>query len=153
MVTENTYQNIIRFSFNFTRLMGIKFEDVDATYILEKWHKYFGNSVPPTPSAEFLEEWRDSPWSKRWGNFDRVAGHLYLISRINEKISTDFNKWSPEYLLECFDGTEWDEGRHDGVYDCLHMKVRQAMESWMSVHDKEMSFVMREIRLNCLLDK
>lgn len=145
MVTETTFQNMIRFAFHFNRLMGNKVEDMDATYILEKWNAYFGDSVPPAPTADFLEQYVASLWCQRWSNFDRVAGHIQLIQRINTKLT-------PQRILEVFEGTQWDENR-DSVYENLHPNVRKVMEGWLFAHEEEMKQVLREIRLDALTSK
>ena len=53
-LTETKFENMIKFSFHFNRLMGSKIEDMDATYILEKWYSYFGNSKPPGLKTDFI---------------------------------------------------------------------------------------------------
>lgn len=141
---------MIRFAFHFNRLMGNKIEDMDATYILEKWNAYFGDSVPPAPTADFLEQYVVSLWCQRWSNFDRVAGHIRLIQRMNTiqgKAHNYYEKLTPQRILEVFDGTQWDD-RTDAVYENLHPKVRQVMDGWMIAHEQEMKTVLREIRIN-----
>lgn len=144
MITETTFQNMIRFAFHFNRLMGNKVEDMDSTYILDKWNSYFGDSVPPPPTADFLEAYVTSLWCQRWSNFDRVAGHIQLIQRINTKLT-------PKLILYTFEGTQWDENRSDSVYENLHPKIRQVMEGWMFAHEEEMRGVIRDIRLDDLI--
>jgi hypothetical protein len=145
MVTETTFQNMIRFAFHFNRHMGNKVEDMDATYILEKWNAYFGDSVPPVPTTDFLEQYVASLWCQRWSNFERVAGHIQLIQRMNTKLT-------PQRILEVFEGTQWDDNRNS-VYENLHPNVRQVMDGWLSAHNKEMKQVLREIRLDALTSK
>lgn len=146
MVTETTFRNMIRFAFHFNRLMGNKVEDMDATYILEKWNAYFGDSVPPAPTTDFLEQYVSSLWCQRWSNFDRVAGHIQLIQRINTKLT-------PQMIFDVFEGTQWDDNRRDVVYENLHPKVRQVMDGWLFAHNDEMKQVLREIRLDALTSK
>lgn len=142
MVTEIRFENMIRFAFNFNRHMGIRIEEVDSSYILEKWHSYFGDAVPPEPTQSFVSEWKKSEWSGRWRNFDSVAGHINIMVKLNACMLTPVN------ILEAFDGTLWGDPANDLVYEGLHMKIRTYIDGWAETHDEELRTVLREIRIN-----
>jgi hypothetical protein len=144
-LTETRFMNMIRFSFHFNRLIGSRIEDMDATYILEKWHSYFGNSKPPAITTDFIDSFITPNWCERWSNFDLVAGHIQLIQSIQKKIT-------PLLIIEMFDGTEWDD-THDFSYNGLHVKIRQVMEEWEHSHDVEMKTILRQIRISDIIDK
>lgn len=144
-LTETKFENMIRFAFHFNRLMGSKVEDMDATYILEKWHSYFGNSKPPAITTDFVDSFIKTKWCERWSNFDLVAGHIQLIQSIQKKMT-------PLLIIEMFDGTEWDD-THDFSYNGLHHKIRQVMEGWEHSHEDEMKTILRQIRINDIVDK
>lgn len=137
--------NMIRFAFHFNRLMGSRIEDIDATYILEKWHSYFGNSKPPAITTDFIDSFITPNWCERWSNFDLVAGHIQLIQSIQKKMT-------PLLIIEMFDGTEWDD-THDYSYNGLHHKIRQVMDEWVHSHEDEMKTILRQIRINNIVDK
>lgn len=136
---------MIRFAFHFNRLMGSRIEDIDATYILEKWHSYFGNSKPPAITTDFIDSFITPNWCERWSNFDLVAGHIQLIQSIQKKMT-------PLLIIEMFDGTEWDD-THDYSYNGLHHKIRQVMDEWVHSHEDEMKTILRQIRINNIVDK
>ena len=144
-LTETRLENMIRFAFHFNRLMGSRIEDIDATYILEKWHSYFGNSKPPAITTDFVDSFIKTKWCERWSNFDLVAGHIQLIQSIQKKMT-------PLLIIEMFDGTEWDD-THDFSYNGLHHKIRQVMHEWEHSHDDEMKSILRQIRINDIVDK
>ena len=144
-MTENRLYNMIRFAFHFNRLMGSKVEDMDATYILEKWHSYFGNSKPPAITIDFIDSFIKTKWCDRWSNFDLVAGHIQLIQSIQKKMT-------PLLIIEKFKGTEWDD-THDFSYNGLHHKIRQVMDEWVHSHEDEMKTILRQIRINNIVDK
>ena len=144
-LTETKLENMIRFAFHFNRLMGSKVEDMDATYILEKWHSYFGNSKPPAITTDFIDSFITPNWCERWSNFDLVAGHIQLIQSIQKKMT-------PLLIIEMFDGTEWDD-THDYSYNGLHHKIRQVMDEWVHSHEDEMKTILRQIRINNIVDK
>lgn len=139
-LTETRFMNMIRFAFHFNRLMGSKVEDMDATYILEKWHSYFGNSKPPVITTDFVDSYIKTKWCERWSNFDLVAGHIQLIQSIQKKMT-------PLLIIENFNGIEWDV-THDFSYNGLHPKIRQVMEGWEHSHEDEMKTILRQIRIN-----
>jgi hypothetical protein len=136
---------MLRFAFHFNRLTGNKVEDMDANYILEKWYNYFGDSKPPIITKDFIDEYIVAKWCERWSNFDMVAGHIQLIQSIQKKMT-------PLLIIEMFKGTEWDD-THDFSYNGLHPKIRQVMDEWEHSHDDEMKYLLREIRINGLLDR
>ena len=144
-LTEKRFLNIIRFAFHFNRLMGSRIEDIDATYILEKWHSYFGNSKPPAITTDFIDSFITPNWCERWSNFDLVAGHIQLIQSLQKKMT-------PLLIIEMFDGIEWDD-THDFSYNGLHPKIRQVMDEWEHSHDDEMKTILRQIRINDIVDK
>jgi hypothetical protein len=144
-LTETRLENMIRFAFHFNRLMGSKVEDMDATYILEKWHSYFGNSKPPVITTDFVDSFIKTKWCDRWSNFELVAGHIQLIQSLQKKMT-------PLLIIEMFDGIEWDD-THDFSYNGLHPKIRQVMHEWEHSHDDEMKTILRQIRINDIVDK
>lgn len=139
-LTETRFMNIIRFTFHFNRLMGNKIEDMDATYILEKWYSYFGNSKPPVITNDFIDSYIKTKWCDRWSNFELVAPHIQLIQNLQ-------NKMTPLRIIEVFFGTEWDD-TYDFSYNGLHAKIRQVMDEWENSHDDEMKTILRQIRIN-----
>ena len=144
-LTEKKFMNMIRFAFHFNRLMGSRIEDIDATYILEKWHSYFGNSKPPVITTDFVDSYIKTKWCDRWSNFELVAGHIQLIQSLQKKMT-------PLLIIEMFDGIEWDD-THDFSYNGLHPKIRQVMHEWEHSHDDEMKTILRQIRINDIVDK
>lgn len=144
-LTETKFENMIKFSFHFNRLMGSKVEDMDATYILEKWYSYFGNSKPPAITTDFVDSYIKTKWCDRWSNFELVAGHIQLIQSLQKKMT-------PLLIIEMFDGIEWDD-THDFSYNGLHPKIRQVMHEWEHSHDDEMKTILRQIRINDIVDK
>jgi hypothetical protein len=144
-LTETRLENMIRFAFHFNRLMGSKVEDMGATYILEKWHSYFGNSKPPVITTDFVDSFIKTKWCDRWSNFELVAGHIQLIQSLQKKMT-------PLLIIEMFDGIEWDD-THDFSYNGLHPKIRQVMHEWEHSHDDEMKTILRQIRINDIVDK
>ena len=145
-LTETRFMNMIRFSFHFNRLIGSRIEDMDATYILEKWHSYFGNSKPPAITTDFIDSFITPNWCERWSNFDLVAEHIQLIQSIQKKMT-------PLLIIEMFDGIEWDDTHRDVPYNGLHVKIRQVMEEWEHSHDVEMKTILRQIRISDIIDK
>lgn len=143
-MTENRFRNMICFAFHFNRLMDSKIEDMDATYILEKWHSYFGKSKPPALKTDFIDSYIATKWCDKWSNFELVATHIQLIQNLQ-------NKMTPLRIIEVFDGTEWDD-TYDFTYNGLHAKIRQVMDGWEHSHDDEMKFVLRELRINKILE-
>lgn len=144
-LTETRFMNMIRFAFHFNRLMGSRIEDIDATYILEKWHSYFGNSKPPAITNDFIDSYIKTKWCDRWSNFDLVAGHIQLIQSLQKKMT-------PLLIIEMFDGTEWDD-THYYSYNGLHHKIKHVMDEWVHSHEDEMKTILRQIRINDIVDK
>jgi len=145
-LTETRFRNMIRFAFHFNRLMDSRIEDMDATYLLEKWHSYFGNSKPPAITTDFVDTWIVTKWCDRWSNFDLVARHIQLIQSLQKRMT-------PLLIIEMFDGTEWDDTHRDVPYNGLHPKIWPVMGGWEHSHDDEMKTILRQIRINDVVDK
>jgi len=147
-LTETRFMNMIRFSLHFNRLMGSKVEDMDATYILEKWHSYFGNSKPPAITTDFVDSFIKTKWCSRWSNFDLVVGHIQLIQSLQKKMT-------PLLIIEMFDGIEWDDTHRDvpynGTYITSGSKTKNFALDDFEVLETEFKDVIRDNKLKKIL--
>lgn len=145
-MNRSKIDNLIKFSFNFHKNMGVYWYDESPDYIVEKWDKYIG--VNPTIRKEspmiesYFQKWRKGDiWSV---DFDKLESILSFLIAINKRAISCFHVSDLIRIFEEYIGDV--DLINNKPYDNLHALIKKEVIKWLNTTENK-----RDYKLNLLI--